>query len=422
MKAVFFLIAILSISAPAYAAGPILVDTEATGLPVLWKDGVIRFNMESGPQGTLGSLSNAEAVALVRELFADWQDVTIDGEATVQVILEEGSSLGSVDGENFDEHFTYCPPGKFCPTEDPPFVLGSAQTGESPVLFDDDGAITDAVQGQGARLSILGFAGPRVVERNGGVLYITEGQAVLNGRFINGTDTAGDPEVPVEEFMGAIFHEIGHMIGLDHSQVNIDSAVKFLQGEVGEAHALPTMFPLFIDGAEQLTPHFDDRVAISFLYPTAAFDSKFCRLEGTAFRADGKTELQGVNVIAAKENDALDESTSFVSGSFYTGLATECETEAGAFILSGLKPNVSYTLGFEPISQAFTGGSSIEPCDPPQRDFEAENLPGVFLCSSGGQVITAGSESTTDVVTTKAVAVKPPPPPAPGSGGCSLWL
>jgi hypothetical protein len=129
-----------------------------------------------------------------------------------------------------------------------------------------------------------------------------------------------------------------------------------------------------------------------------------------------------VNVIASNNADALFEATSFVSGSFYTGVSPDCEAEAGSFVIAGLRPGASYALGFEPISQAFTGGSSIEPCDPPQRDFEASVVPGVFSCSSGGQVITAGSEATTDVVTTKAVTAGPPtpPPPSGGSGGCSL--
>ncbi|HSA59694.1 MAG TPA: hypothetical protein VLJ37_08425 [bacterium] len=421
MRALVFIL-ILVLPLPLRAAGPILVDTEVTGLPVLWKDGVVHVNLESGADATLGTLSNAEAVALVRELFDDWTVTAIGGVATADVNFAEGETLGSVDASNLNDYFTYCPPGKACPTEDPPFVSGSARTGQSPILFDDDGSITDAIQGKGASLSILGFAGPRVVEREDGILTITEGQAVLNGKFINGTDAAADPEVPVEDFKGAIFHEIGHMIGLDHTQVNLGSAVKYLKGDQSESEAIPTMFPLFIDGAAQLTPHFDDRVAISSLYPATAFDAGFCRIDGTAFRADGTTELQGVNVIAANEADPLSESTSFVSGSLYTGTSPDCDAAAGGFVIAGLRPDVSYTLKFEPISQAFTGGSSIEPCDPPQKDFEAAALPGVFRCAAGGETITVGSESTTDVVTTKAVAVSPPSPPASSGdgGGCAL--
>ncbi|HEX5038478.1 MAG TPA: hypothetical protein VFX30_15090 [bacterium] len=422
MKRFLLTIGMVLLSSSLWAGGPILVDTDVTGEPVLWRDGIVHINLESGDDATLGGLSNAQAVDLVRELFADWQDVTIDGEKTDDIVLEEGAALGSVDASNLNDHFTYCPPSEFCPTENPPFISGSARTGESPILFDDDGSITDAIQGKGASISILGFAGPRVVERDGGVLHITEGQAVLNGKFINGVDTLSDPEVAVDEFKGAIFHEIGHLIGLDHTQVNLGSAVKYLKGDTTEADAIPTMFPLFIDGREQFSPHFDDKVAISFLYPTPAFANGFCRIEGTAFRADGKTELQGVNVIAANTGDPLHEDTSFVSGSFYAGPDPDCGVPAGSFVLAGLRPGVSYALNFEPVSQVFTGGSSLEPCDPPQKDFAAEAVPGTFRCASGGEVITAGTEASTDVVTTKAVTVAPPPTPQPsaGTGGCSL--
>lgn len=425
MKSLFWALVFVFLAPLARAAGPILVDTEVTGLPVLWKDGIVHINLESGSNATLGVLSNAQAVALVRELFADWQDITIDDVPTVDVTLIEGSPLGSVDAGNLNDHFTYCPPGKACPTENPPFISGSARTGESPVLFDDDGSITDAIQGKGASLSILGFAGPRVVEREDGVLVITEGQAVLNGKFINGVDAASDPEVPVDEFKGAIFHEIGHMIGLDHTQVNLGSAVKFLKGDESESEAIPTMFPLFIDGSAQLTPHFDDAVAISSLYPAPAFRSDFCTLQGKAFRSDGRTELQGVNVIASNSADALLKATSFVSGALYTGASTDCEAPAGSFLLAGLSPGSAYSVSFEPISQVFTGGSSVEPCDPPQADFDASTLPGSFSCGGGGEIITAGSEASTDVVTTKTVTVAPTPkPPASSgsSGGCSLLL
>lgn len=410
----------LLLPSPLYGAGAILVDTGGTGGAVLWKDGVARFNLESGVEGGLGQLSNEEAVALIHELFEDWQDVTLSGMATVSLTAEEGESLGSVDASNLDDHFTYCPPDEECPTEAPPFVSGSATTGQSPILFDDDGSMTDAVQGSGASRSILGFAGPRVVDRIDGVLYITEGQALLNGRFIDGTSSSTNPEVTIDEFKGAIFHEIGHFLGIDHTQVNLDSVIKYLNGDESEKDAIPTMLPLFVDGEAQLSPHFDDKVAVSFLYPAAAYGSSFCRMEGVVFESDGTTELQGVNVVAGAVDDPLGEAVSFVSGSFYTGDFSDCDAAEGDFVLSGLTPGRSYRLSVEKVSQAFTGGSSLEPCDPPQTGFDAAIVPGIFSCSSGGQVITTGTEATTNVVTTKASTVDDEPSETGTSGGCSL--
>lgn len=413
-------------SLTVHAAGPILVDTDETGQPVLWPGGVIHFNVESGAGGTLGSLSNDAAVTLVRELFGEWQNVSLDGGGpTVNISMEEGAGLGAVDLSNLDQHFTYCPPDETCNSEDSPFILGSARTGESPILFDDDGSMTDAVQGQGASESILGFAGPRVVEDVDGVLAITEGQAILNGRFVNGTDTSSDPEVTIDQFKGAIIHELGHFMGLDHTQVNLASVIKYFNGDTSEKDGIPTMFPLFVDGDAQLSLHFDDKVAISMLYPSARFQDEFCTIAGNTFESNGTTEMQGVNVVARNADDPLLEATSFVSGSYFTGSASGCNTAAGDFVLSGLIPGHSYELNIEKISQAFTGGSSVEPCDPPQSGFAAAALPGIFSCSSGGQEVTAGSETTTSIVTTKASSTTTPTPQSQASssgGGCSLIL
>lgn len=425
MKTFALILALFVFPASAMAAGPILVDTEATGQPVLWKDGVVHYNLESGAGATLGQLSNAAAVALVQELFEDWRQVEIDGTATASLVLDEGSSLGSVTASNMDDHFTYCPASASCPTEGSPFVVGSARSGESPILFDDTGAMTDAVQGSGASQSILGFAGPRVVERIDGILYITEGQAILNGRFIDGVSSSSNPEVSIDDFKGAIFHELGHFIGLDHTQVNLGSVVKYLNGDESEKQGIPTMLPLFIDGLEQLTPHYDDVVALSYLYPSSGFGATTCRMEGTVFRSDGETELQGVNAIASNSADTLLEATSFVSGSLYSGAYLNCEAPAGEFVIAGLRPGQSYLLSIEPISAAFTGGSSVEPCDPAQSDFDSASVPGTFSCSAAGEVITVGTEATTTVVTTKSATSSGGTDDDGGStnnatGGCAL--
>ena len=419
MNKVLLLVSCLLFPASLYGGGAILVDTGGSGQPVLWQGGVVHYNLESGETGTLGQLSNAEAVDFVRELFDDWKNVTIEGVATVTISPAEGESLGSVDASNMNDHFTYCPPDATCPTESPPFVAGSARTGASPILFDDDGSMTDAVQGAGASASILGFAGPRVVDRIEGVLYITEGQALLNGRFIDGVG-GSDPEVALEEFKGSIFHEIGHFLGIDHTQVNLASVIKYLNGDTSEKDAIPTMLPLFVDGEAQLSPHFDDKVAVSLLYPSAAFASSFCRIEGKVFESDGATELQGVNVVASAQEALLEEATSFVSGSFFTGDFTDCDAEVGDFTLAGLTPGKPYVLSIEKISQAFTGGSSIEPCDPAQSGFDAATISGTFSCVTGGEIVTVGTDATTNVVTTKTSTVDDGPSETGTTGGCSL--
>ncbi|MBI4374473.1 MAG: hypothetical protein HY542_06315, partial [Deltaproteobacteria bacterium] len=404
-------------------AGPILVDTEGTGKGVGWAGGVVHYNTESTGEATLGKLSNQEAVDLIRELFLDWQAVTIGGIKALDFSVVEGDGLGSVTIDNLKDHFSYCPPDETCPGENPPFVLGSARSGKSPILFDTDGKLTDLIHGEGSKDSIIGFAGPRVIEQIDGLLSVTEGQAVLNGLFIDcpdgalATDPCQDPEVSPGEFEGAIFHEIGHFIGLDHAQVNLSSAVKALSGDFSEVSGIPTMFPLLVDGKEQRSPHFDDIISAALLYPSADFEGSFCTLQGKVFQADEVTELQGVNVVAIRLDDPLAESTSFVSGQLFVGSSENCEAETGDFTIKGLSPGATYRLEIEKISSAFTGGSSIEPCDPPQSGFQAFELPGTFTCRTGGEVITVGSQSDTNVITSKGTQKAAE---TASSGGCTL--
>ncbi|MDO8643369.1 MAG: hypothetical protein Q7S00_00170, partial [bacterium] len=392
--------------------------------------GVVSYNPETtdgnGGGGKLGSLSNAEALALVEELFDDWKNVTMDGFSTVDLSMTQAEGLGDVNETNIDDHFTYCPPDSFCLTEGFPFNLGSARSGQSPIIFDEEGNLTDLIQGTGASDDILGFAGPRVVERTNGVLYITESQAILNGKFIDcpegaaSNDSCQSPEVTVEEFKGAIFHELGHFLGLDHVQVNLSSASAVLAGDSSKAENIPTMLPIFIDGQAQLTPHYDDQVAVSMLYPTVDFDNNFCVIQGKIFEVDGVTELQGVNVIARNESNPTVEAVSFVSGAYYTGDFSDCDAQQGNYFLYGIRPGETYSVGIEKISQSFRGGSSIEPCDPAAKGVDAKTLSGSFSCSVGGQTITAGSSGDTNVVTTKEVSAGTTVTTSGSGGGCTL--
>lgn len=405
-------------------AGPILVDTDLKGTPVGWKGRAIHYNVETGSEATLGRLSNEEAVNLVRTLFSEWQQVQIDGVSVVDFDVEEGSGLGSVTADNLNQIFSYCPPLEDCPAEDPPFVSGSLGSGQSPILFDHDGSLTDLILGEGSKRNILGFAGPRAAERVGETLFITEGQAVLNGLFIDcpegaaAEDPCQDPEVSLGEFSGAIFHEIGHFIGLDHTQVNLKSAVKALSGDLSEIDGVPTMLPLLVDGVAQRSPHLDDIISLAILYPSAEYSSRFCTLKGTVYQSDSQTELQGVNVVLQNPEDPLKQATSYVSGQLFVGSSEGCLAAAGDFEIGGLTPGISYQLAIEKINSSFRGGSSIEPCDPPQSGFQEKSVEGTFSCEEGGGVITVGTLATTRIITTKGQTEATDT--TSDGGGCSL--
>jgi hypothetical protein len=427
-RMVLLIIVVWSFPALIWGAGAILVDTSSTGEDVVWgqlgSDGrvaaTVTYNPETtteGAGGDLGSLTNAEALDLIADFFGIWTSVTLnDGSSDVSVVslaASQGTGLGNVDSTNFNDHFTYCPSGEVCfSTAAAPFVLGSAQTGQSPIILDHDGALIDLVQGTGANQSVLGVAGPRVVERIGPRLYITESQAILNGLFIDCPAGAAS-----EAFKGAILHEIGHFLGLDHAQNNLAVVTEALRGTESALAGVATMFPLFINGEAQFSLHYDDKVSIATLYPAAAFQDNFCTIQGTVFQSDGRTPMQGANVVVRRVDNSIVEVTSVVSGAHYTGSSPFCDAIVGDYSAGGLIPNVDYTLEIETISSVFTGGSSIEPCSPPLTDFSAKTLPGTFRCQRGGQVILIGSDTTTDVISSRNTASTTS---TSSSGGCSL--
>ena len=65
----------------------------------------------------------------------------------------------------------------------------------------------DDLFGTGASNNVLGFAGPECGTYSPPV--ITEGSAVLNGKFVDGIDTSSNPEISLAEFTRSsapIFH------------------------------------------------------------------------------------------------------------------------------------------------------------------------------------------------------------------------
>lgn len=162
-----FLLVLLTllVALPAFAGGPILVF-EPTGVPVVY-DVTGQFSPFPAPfnpdQGPLGVLSNAEAVALTGELFQTWEDIPSSSIAyanTGQLPFDVNSVGGLI------------------AVLSSPFV--------SPIVFDADGSIFDAIFGPGS--GVIGFAGPNFINLDIAEprAYIFNGVAVLNGRFLDG--------------------------------------------------------------------------------------------------------------------------------------------------------------------------------------------------------------------------------------------
>ncbi len=329
----FILIASIYVSANiANAAGPLLVNEN--GAPVLWDiSQPVPFTPD---QGSLGLLSNAEATQITRELFQLWEDVST-ASITFQ---EEGQLTQDITGDNVLTFFNDLTPDT------------------NPIIFDDDGSITDALKGVGANNVILGFAGPQFISRSfsGVSLNIVSGLAVMNGRFFDGL--SNPPDKALIDFRGTFAHEFGHYIGLAHTQVNLEQL--FLSGI---SKNVPLMFPFILNGIGE-TLQKDDIASVSNSYPASSFSSSTSIIKGTVFLSNGVSQFQGANVIARNVSNPQANAVSSFSGLFHldpanpnSGGSSDAQL-VGFYEISGLDPG-DYIISIEQVEPTFTGGSNV---------------------------------------------------------------
>ena len=282
-------------SAGAFAGGPLGIC--AGNQPVKYPGaGTVALNYD---QGDLGSRLKPAADTLVTSSVALWTNVT-----TATVSLTRGADLlVDVTLANFATYFQ------------------NFSDGLNPVIYDTDGLIVDSIFGPGAKSNVLGFAGSAW----SGCNYV-EGQAVISG-FLAINDTT----------MGVVFaHEIGHLIGMDHTQ--LDSA----QGLSSSNY--PLMYPVAY--RQVLSLHEDDAAAVTALYPDVTVNANYGTLTGT-FTTAGLVPILGANIFAQG------------AAGLFSNVSDYLMTNTGGFKML-LKPG-TYTLKAEAIDTSFQNGSSVGP-------------------------------------------------------------
>jgi hypothetical protein len=320
---------------PARAAGPLIVN--GAGAPLVWTTIPVPFNPDLG---TLGTLGNAGAVTAVTNNFNVWAAVS----TTSLSFVNAGSMPVDVTSANYTDY------------------VGVCGDGLSPIIFDTNGTITDDLLGTGASNSVLGFAGPDCGTLTPPV--ITEGIAVLNGKWIDGISTGFNPEISLSDFNAVFIHEFGHYVNLDHSQVGLAEAQTLT---TSDDDGIATMFPFLVNGAATATLHLDDEASVSALYPAPGFTTGRATITGHVLLSDGTRPFQSAFVIARKLGDGSVTAVGGTSGGRYAPTAPGGPPPAsleGLYELRGLPPG-SYTVEIQGIDPSFSGGSGMGQLDPP---------------------------------------------------------
>lgn len=358
-------------SSLCFAGGPIAVggpNLGVDGQPMTWAAMPIHYRVDGGPFALRAGniiVDHATGVNRVNAMFAVWQGVST---ATLSyqndgAILSTGS-FADGDVNTLSEYND---------------VKASCANGtQNPVVFDADGTLLKALN---ADSNIIGFASPCAIPVNN---HFVGTLILLNGAFQDGNNTNG--ELTSQEFDEAIIHEIGHMNGLDHSQINV-SVLGQATCSSDLLAGLPLMFPFSscqaraAAGLPVLSE--DDKAWISSLYPSGTFATTYGFIEGHVYFSDGITQAQDVNVIARRvddpntpEDESLRIAFSVVSGFLFTDWPGQSVTPEPGDPFGSRDPQKEgyfripvlpgqYRVRIETINPQFDSGSSVGPISTP---------------------------------------------------------
>lgn len=377
-----FIVFITGLFLPAglsWGGGPLFLSP--SGEPAKWDNSsTISYNPESG---TCAAFTNAEMLAKIETNISVWTAIS----GIVLSFEAVPGAIGDVDSSNYTDVYS-------AGTSD-----AASLDDFNPVIFDDDGEIVSALFGAANRVSVLGFAGADSFSSD--QTEILDGEALFNCFCLadnpnddDGTCAAADVVFTEDDLDFTMIHEFGHMIGLDHTQVNESLADSCDPDVANDCNALPTMFPVSADPADQMTPSRDDEIALLALYGNGVWGGSYCTITGSLNDTDGN-ELRCADVQAI--TDDPEDTIALVSGAYastddldgdgITDGAGECLSDCGAFVLRGIDPSKNYTIMVEPVDPFWVGGSGINPCVNGQPEGVVEEVIGTSAdCTAGGSV------------------------------------
>jgi IPT/TIG domain-containing protein len=302
--AILFLIALVEIAragGPQYVAGVGYFDNGLAGKPVTWANGAITYYTDLGNLSPL--LAGRDADAFVADAFSRWTSIS-----TAAVSAARGGQLAEdVSGANvlFNADRTISMPIDIQP---------SATNKPIAIVYDADGAVTDALIGTGASTDCFTnatFGGMDAFNTDG---HFAHALVILDGRCATTSSSLPDLKYRLVRVLGQIF-------GLGWSQLNVNAVTGTPQPTADALAGLPVMHAQDLPSCVPISkcypladqPKMDDRAALARLYPVTDDNLPECpgkqvfaestgRIHGSVYFTDAngnRTQpMQGVNVVA----------------------------------------------------------------------------------------------------------------------------
>jgi hypothetical protein len=317
---------------PLYVAGVSSFNSGTKGTPLTWPLGVVTYYTDRGDLSPL--LPGPTADAFVADAFTRWTTIV-----TAAVSAPRAGQLAEdVNGTNVIANGN----GVSLPTD----ILPSATSFPLAVVYDGDGAVIDALVGQGASdaslcasNSVLG--GPDNLSRDA---HLAHALVILNGK-------CAQTPAQLPDLKYHLVRTLGRVLGLDWSQLNLNVLSGNPRPTAADYAGFPVMHAVdpaacvpiakcYPAGFDPTQPSLDDRAALSRLYPVTAqnaasfpgkqvFSDHTVRIHGSVFFVDANGQpaqpMQGVNVVARWVDPATGASRTYsissVSGFLFRGNA-----------------------------------------------------------------------------------------------------
>ena len=320
---------------PEFVAGASYFDPATKGMAVSWAQGMVTYYTDQGNLSAL--LAGPTADAFVANAFTEWTAIP-----TAAISAVHGGQLS----EDVSRANLTSSGGVISMPAD---ILPSATATPVAVVYDFDGAVTDALLGTGA-------SNPAYCASNsvlGGVDNLAMTAQILHALIVmNGNCAQTQAQLP--DLRYHLVRVIGRVLGLDWSQANLNVITGIPSAVAADYVGFPVMHEIDPTGCVPVAicysnhgvvdpslPKTDDQAALSRLYPVTPqnvatfpgkqiFSQATARIHGSVYftNASGAAAqpMQGVNVVARWVDPATRQPSgavvvSSVSGFLFLGNA-----------------------------------------------------------------------------------------------------